>query len=239
MGNPPVKLSGLGIPRWRILLSYLADQYIEALPSDVSGTVSLLLCRGRLQLCSENAIYSYDDLYDNFGDALQKFPINFPGKAEVLILGFGLGSVALLLEKQYPQQHFSFTGIELDESVIELASRYTLPRLRSSVTLHFAEAAGFIHQATTSRFHFIAVDVFVDDQIPEALQTREFIQSCYDLLEPEGMMMMNWLGQFPEDEQKAGRFFENIVRPVCPEAISLKTSGNVMIIMPRGDYQHL
>ena len=88
------------IPRWKKMLSYLIDLRIEQSSSDHHRHLDIWLSKGRFQLCTENAVYSYEDLYDNFGKlftkklAMERLPGN-----QVLILGLGLGSIAIILDQ--------------------------------------------------------------------------------------------------------------------------------------------
>ena len=118
------------IPRWKRLLSYFVEFHIESAPSELNPHLYVSLNRGRYQLCTANAVYSFADLYDNFVKAFQRLqPAQLPIR-EVLLLGFGLGSIPLMLEKKF-HCRIRYTGVEADESVIWLAGKYALPELQS------------------------------------------------------------------------------------------------------------
>ncbi|MEO0338417.1 MAG: hypothetical protein AAF242_04310, partial [Bacteroidota bacterium] len=57
---------------WTKLLSYIAEYPLERVESDHNEELIVLLRHGRHQLCTPNAIYSYDDLYNNFSESLAK-----------------------------------------------------------------------------------------------------------------------------------------------------------------------
>lgn len=216
------------VPAWKRWLSHFFEIHLESAPSDVNPHLYVSLKRGRYQLSTAHAVYSYDDLYHNFAGLFERMRLDrLPGD-EVLVLGFGLGSVPYLLEQVHGIQ-LSYTGVELDESVIQLASAYTLPRLDSPVQLIAADAAAFV-QRNERRFDLIVVDVFLDDKIPEAIQQAGFFSRVKEGLKPGGMVIMNTLAATEQDQKKSAQLFENVFRPVFPEAVAIPVPGNLMLI---------
>ena len=112
-------------------LSYVTPQLIETRKSEYSEVLKLYLSNGRYMLCADNAIYSYEDKYINFVKAFNA--IDFEGHSfkKVLILGFGLGSIPIILEKQFGDR-FEITGVELDEQVASLFSKFAQPKISSN-----------------------------------------------------------------------------------------------------------
>ena len=55
------------LPRWKRWLSYFWTIPIESVQSEVNPDLHVSLIKGRFQLYTQHAIYSFDDLYDNFG----------------------------------------------------------------------------------------------------------------------------------------------------------------------------
>jgi len=75
-------------PFWKKWYSYLDDVLIEQTESLYNEDLYVLLCKGRYQLCTNNAIYSYADKYENFKIAFDKLRIEEHDIEEVLILGW-------------------------------------------------------------------------------------------------------------------------------------------------------
>ena len=162
------------VPHWKRLLSYLIDLRIESSASDHHQHLDIWLSRGRFQLCTENAVYSYEDLYENFGSlfkeklALDRLPGN-----RVLILGLGLGSIPIILD-QISRDHWDFSAVEIDDEVCRLANIYASPKISSPLEVHVADAQIYLSVNHTS-FDLICVDLFVDDEIPEEFRTEDFL----------------------------------------------------------------
>jgi len=112
------------IPFWKKCLSYIKDVPLDHRFSEMNGDLTLLLVKGRFQLCTENAIYSYDDLYDNFTGAFRRMNLDSIPGDQVLLLGLGLGSIPIILEKKFNRQ-FEYTAVELDEEIVALQEKYT------------------------------------------------------------------------------------------------------------------
>ena len=217
------------IPAWKRWLSYVWELHVESAPSALNPHLYVSIQEGRYQLSTANAIYSFADRYDNYTLALaQVRPELLHG--DVLVLGYGLGSVPHLLEKNHPAD-YTFTGVELDENVLYLADKYG-PPLASPVDLVQADAYAFVHQ-DYRQYQVIAMDVFVDDLIPERFMEPFFLEALCDLLAPDGVLLYNCLALKATDKADTLAFFAGNFRSVFPEATYLDVDGNYMLLNNR------
>ena len=74
------------------------------------------LKKNNLELCTENAVYSYGKYYYAFSEAFKKINIEKYDINNVLILGLGMGSIIEILEEYF--EKLSFTGVEKDNAII-------------------------------------------------------------------------------------------------------------------------
>ena len=81
--------------------SYISEVHIESTSSEYNESLHVLLKNGRYQLCTPNAVYSYADKYDNFKDCFKQLNLNHKSLQNILLLGFGLGSIPYMLEKKF------------------------------------------------------------------------------------------------------------------------------------------
>ncbi|MBL0084938.1 MAG: hypothetical protein IPP37_21995 [Saprospiraceae bacterium] len=165
-------------PFYKNWLSYFTEVPIVSTGSDYNEVLDLFLVKGRYQLCTEKAIYSYGDKYDNFANAFRQ--IDLEGVNDVLVLGLGLASIPYILEKIH-HKNFVYTGVEIDEEVVYLASKYVLDELKSEVHVYTTDAYTFLCM-NESRYDLICMDVFVDDLIPEELESLDFTEMLRDTL---------------------------------------------------------
>lgn len=214
--------------KWQRWLSYLWEIPIERVSSPYNELLSVYLKNGRYQLCTANAIYSYDDLYDNFTSAFHRLQLERQNIEEVLLLGLGLGSIPYTLEKIF-HQFYHYTAVEIDEAIIDLAHRYTLRYLDSGIDIIAADAVVYVAQ-TGQTFDLICMDIFQDDEVPEDFEQLTFLRQLKDLLSPGGWLLYNRLSLTQEDRQNTRLFFEDTFRAVFPEATYLDVKTNWILL---------
>ena len=215
-------------PFWKKIISYITELHIESAPSDINPHLYVSLNRGRYQLCTANAIYSYEDLYDNYFEAFKEIEIDKRKVKNVLILGFGLGSIPFMLEKHF-QKKYHYTAVEIDESVLYLATKYALPEIDSSIQMICADAFAFVMQCQ-EKFDLVCMDVFLDDIIPEEFEASDFLENLKRLIAKDGLLLYNRLANTPQDLDATQTFFKEKFQPVFPEAKYLEVKGNWMLL---------
>lgn len=223
----------ISIPFWKKTLSYLFPIRLETSYSDVNKLLVVNLHKGRLQLLTENAIYSYDDLYDNFDEAFKQLNLTSKDTQEILVLGLGLGSVPYLLEKKYGIAGH-ITAVEIDEEVIRLASSYSLHRLKSGIDCVCADAFIFL-EITSQKFDLICMDVFQDELIPEEFTSEGFLHLIKKKLRPNGILLFNHLATTSQDKLKAEDYFKQIFLKIFPNATIIATRHNYILCSVKVD----
>ena len=208
-------------------MSYLDEVVLERVSSELNPILIVSLRRGKLMLSTNNAIYSFDEYYDNFGHTFNEVQLPHNG-SQVLILGGGLGSIPLLLENIH-QRDYEYLMIEKDHAVIDLCSRYTLPRLNSMVEIVEADAYSFVMQST-QKFFMICMDVFKSDIIPEKFKSKEFLYQLKKSLTSDGILLYNCLALTKEDLSTTKAFLEEQFLQVFPNAGYIKAHGNWILI---------
>lgn len=208
--------------------SFISPVHLESIQGLDNQTLSVYLSNSRYQLSTENAIYSYDDLYDNFSLAFEKVDWNqLPERSHVLILGLGLGSIPYMLEKKFNKK-FSYTAVEYDESVIFLASKYSLPRIKSSMQIICRDAASHIME-DEDEYDIICIDVFIDDVIPDSISEREFLLNIKCLLSKSGIVIFNRLNRKNDEKNLMKEYIDQVFSVVFPDYGSIQVEGNCML----------
>ncbi|MFH0894245.1 MAG: hypothetical protein V2A54_07405, partial [Bacteroidota bacterium] len=105
------------------IMSYASGTVVEMSDSTVTPGLHVYCLRGKLQMNSVNANYSEGPLRTAFEVEFRK--LDLPGRniKNTLILGFGAGSVASLLQEKF-NIDCAITGVELDPEVIRLGEKY-------------------------------------------------------------------------------------------------------------------
>jgi len=210
------EINRLNIPFWKNLLSHLVEFPLETVLGNDNLPLTVCLHKGRFQLYSENAIYSWDDLYTQFRDVFNHLAPEIKQKKEVLLLGLGLGSIPFLLEHKMGVDAY-YTAVELDENIIYLAEKYTLQYLKSGISTLQADALAFPYY-TEEKFDLICFDVFNDHLTPLEFFSTDYFEALKESMEPDGLLLFNVLrAQNPP--------IENILT-VFPNAITYKSNEN-------------
>ena len=216
-------------PTYRRWMSYLWEQVLETASSEHNAFLQVSLVHGRLQLVAEEAIYSFGDYYLNFRKLFEAFDFDrLPARAEVLVLGLGLGSIIDLLE-HHVGVDYAFVAVEIDPVIIDLATRYSLPRFTSPVEVAQTDALTFL-QLDARRYDLICVDVFQDATVPDHLNTTEFLELLRDSLAPGGALVYNRLASSTQDRVSARAFFDHTFLNAYPTGHLFDTGGNYMLV---------
>jgi len=206
----------------------MTEIHIESAPSVTNPHLYVSMKNGKYQLCTENAIYSYDENYHNFAGTFLQLELARIQQQDILILGFGLGSIPLILENKFAIKAY-FTGIELDENVLYLFEQYNAERINNSLQLICADA--LIYAATCQQqYGMICSDIFLDNTIPSAFLSIDYLEDLERLLEDDGLLVMNTLAMSADNQAAATDYFNNKFLEVFPNAIKLKVHHNYMLL---------
>lgn len=215
-------------PFWITIGSYIGDIVLEKEQSTYSGELEVICRNGRYALCTQNAVYSYDDLYINFRESFRRLDLEQYEIQNVLVLGLGLGSIPYLLEKKFKKK-YTYTLVEIDQKVVNLATKYTLSELTSPLNIICMDALEYI-KSCTATFDLVAVDIFIDDQIPTSFESIQFLENVKKVLSPNALLMYNRLIYKGELEIKNKDFFEKKFKKVFKDADCLSLGDNKMLV---------
>ena len=213
---------------WTRLISHIVQVPITKATSHQGDSLHIHLIKGRLQLSTDKAVYSFDDKYDNFVHGLKAIRPEKYRNTPFLILGGGLGSVPYILEHKHsitPQ----FTIVEIDIAIIHLFNQFTKPRLRSDIDIQAVDAESFV-QNTSNKYGVIVIDLFIDDCIPDKFQTKEFLSQCRQALLPDGVILYNWMTVSKDETEAFLAYKVNVFDSVLTQTKAVKTKYNHVLI---------
>ena len=145
----------------------------------------------------------------------------YPHAQSCLVLGLGGGSIPRMMLKARPK--IEVEAVEIDPSVVKLASRYfdihTLPRFR----IHQKDAAAFL-KSCTSQYGVVIVDTYLGEQFPNQCSTPEFISNARKCLLADGVIVVNWLGSETKKHDDLLKTIESLIGPVW-QLTGLKTNN--------------
>jgi spermidine synthase len=188
-------------------LSWFWPQKIHVLEGEISPVLEVTYENGKKVLNAGRVNYSFGALHEVFRFAFAEARVRELGPKEVLILGFGAGSIASILTDEYKLE-CRITGVEADSKVIMVAkNEFQLDRYKSLELVH-AKAEEFVFE-TKKKFDLIAVDVFVEETVPASCQTKEFLEQLSSLLTTGGKAVFNIMPKLGMDgkDEFEDRFF--------------------------------
>lgn len=159
---------------------------IETHPSAFSEVLEIRLVNNRLVLDSQKANYSFGTLHKVMEAGLKRVLKKKNILNSVLMLGYGGGSFAELLGREY-RKEVSVTAVEIDPAVIALAERW-FPN--PQVNLQCEDAAGFA-ETCTQKYDLIVSDVFIDLEMPGFATGQTYLEHLKSMLDPGGALIIN------------------------------------------------
>ena len=170
--------------RLKQLFSYLWDIPIERSASKENPYLEVVWSNGRKMLNSKNANYSFGNGYKVFEFAFKHIP--FP-QQHVLVLGFGAGSVAHLLDRLAYKSHL--TGVEYDAEIIRLY-RDHFAKPNPPVDLHCMDALDYLLNDTKT-YDLIVIDLFNDLDTSPLIYQQDFTAALLKRLSQNGSLIYN------------------------------------------------
>lgn len=209
------------------LLSYVKDISLEETFSEFNPHLEVLLVNGRHQLITKDAIYSYDDKYDNFYKSFKQINWSIFKPKKVLVLGLGLGSVIYILEKKF-DFIFDYIAVEIDSEIVRMAHKYTLKHLKSYVEVMLVDAENYLN-ITTENYDLILMDIFQSSEIPEKFQNTAFLSKLSSRLNANGLLFYNRMNA--TDSDKASNIqFDADFKDIFPNCTSIPIKDNLMYL---------
>jgi len=186
------------------------------------------LSKGKIKLSTKNAIYSFEEYYSVFEKGFQQLQLKPGVFKNALILGFGLGSVPVLLERVY-RLNLDYTGIELDKAVIDFAEKYLEPSILAMVNLVEADAYEWVLNETAEpRYDLIVIDLFVDHRTSPVFFEPLFLKKTSSLLNKNGLLLFNTLA-FKSNKKKVLAYYEKVFISTFANAFKMKFSANWLL----------
>ncbi|MEZ5008681.1 MAG: methyltransferase domain-containing protein [Chitinophagales bacterium] len=211
------------IPRWKHVLSYLTDIHLMSIVSHKNGPMQLFYSSGEFKLTTLNVVYSWGKHYRSFAKAITDLKVLEQKNIEsVLVLGWGMGSIAKLLE-DHPSVK-KITGVDHDGTLVKLYNAEFKDQSPFDIKLHVADAMKFVMD-DLQQYDLICCDIFVDNITPPKIIAKPFLSNIHRLLKPNGLVLLSKLNRTTLD-RKQNEVLEHNLRDLNIDFQSLKSFGN-------------
>ena len=178
------------IPFYKRVLSYLKPVWLQNEVGYTHRHLELLLYKDRIQLATEDALYSDGEYYTPALSALDYLASFLPQVKDMLIMGVGLGSAVQIMEKRGYEP--LFTLVELDKVILKLALEFLAANTATKLNPYCEDAEVFM-QGNGKKFDLIFIDIFDSRDVPDFVTSTSFLQKCKDSLNPGGRLALNYI----------------------------------------------
>lgn len=219
----------------KFISSFFFTHTIEERKSEVSGKLDVFYSNGKYMLDTANVNYSFGGDLTVFQKAFGQFKVRERKIKNALILGFGAGSVASILQDEFGKE-VEMVGVEKDAEVISLAKKYFSIHKYKKLSLHCADAHDFVLTTSPAPFDLVVVDIFIDLVVPEKFQDEKFISALNKFLSPEGILFYNFIARDEKTRDKGAQLYNRMNTLIGhPEWIRLfaKSTENWVFVCDR------
>lgn len=140
-----------------------------------------------------------------------------PG-SEVLLLGLGGGT----LVQQFERLKFKIDVVEIDERVKEVAIKYFFVDPATNIMID--DARRYINTCQ-KKYDIITLDLFLNETPPAHVLSLESFRKIKSLLQPGGIMMMNFYGYINGNKGRASRCIVKTMQAAGLNVSILATPG--------------
>lgn len=197
------------------LSSFIIEREVFCTSSPYNAELKVVLNNGAYLLNSGKANYSFGNLHRVFQKVFARTKLAEKNIKSALLLGFGTGSVAHILQHEL-KINCPITGVEIDSEVIKLARTYFKLSSLNDCEIFEQDAEVFL-QTTKKKYDLIIVDVFNEIEVPDKFQQASFIEEIKNKLTPYGMVYFNFVvdtsiqaKQYTQVKQVFSEYFSNI-----------------------------
>lgn len=193
------------IKKW---LSYVWPFTLKSWQSEYSGRMELILVNGKKVLNTQHANYSFDSLHRVFQQVLKKHIPLLKPEENILLLGLGGGSVPYIIRREMKINN-PLTAIEIDPLMIQIAKEEFDVESLGNLTIIQADAETWISNCY-EKYACIIIDIFIDDQVPESIQTIEFLNEIKRILLPGGRLFFNTIQRNKNQSIENSTLYQNL-----------------------------
>lgn len=192
----------------KYIASFIFPIRIEYRTSEINGKVEVVHINGKYVLDSAHANYSFGGLHRVFQTAFSQFKIKDRKMDSALILGFGGGSVASILQKEYGKK-IKILGVEKDKEIIDLARKYFSIDEYKNLNLICHDAREFVFNCD-KKFDLIVIDVFVDRNVPDEFTEEKFLSRLKNLISEKGILFFNLVVYNEKVRNKGAKLYNDL-----------------------------
>jgi spermidine synthase len=171
------------------LLSWVWDIPIEKTSSPQNKYLEVVWSNGKKMLNTKEANFSFGNGYKVFETGMRSITEEISQAQDILILGFGCGSILHLLEHVYLYDK-NIEGIEYDPEIIRLFKEHFAQNYTNEPELYAVDALNYL-KTLQKRYDIIFIDLFIELDNSPLLSDNKFITYLQDSIHKGGTLVFN------------------------------------------------
>ena len=188
----------------KFIFSFFWVVPVEKGKSELSPGLEVVYSMGKKMLNSETANYSHGNLHTVFKFAIRQLEWNPQTTSNILVLGFGGGSIVKILREDYGYKN-KILGVEHDPEVIRLYKKHFYKENHQPLDLILEDAYSFL-LTHRDKYDLIFIDLFDDLQTIDMVYTEEFSELLKLRLQDAGKIVINTVEESDSDLRRTREF---------------------------------
>lgn len=185
----------------KVIQDLLSFKVVFQDQSKISGLIEVVMVLNQPRLMVGGMIQSGGLVRKIWEKGIKKLKKEKKKVAKALMLGFGGGDAAFVIDKHYPEAQV--TGVEIDEKIIKASKRYFNLGSLKRLEIIIDDGLEFL-RFSKDRYDLILVDVYLGQKMPEKFKTKAFFKLAKKRLNNRGALVLNHLffGKYREQAER-------------------------------------
>ncbi len=182
------------------MASWLFSVPVEQAVGSRSPGLEVRIEQGRYVMDAKSVNYSFGQLHRVFRKAFREAGVRERNPGSMLVLGLGAGSIPHIAYHELGLSG-SMTGVEADPEVLRLGRTYFGLDAYERLRVEECDAIEFLLR-DGNRYDLIAVDLFIDAEVPAVFRERDFFRILHGRLADRGLLLYNVMPAGPGEGDK-------------------------------------
>lgn len=171
------------------IASFVWDVPIERSSSAENNYLEVVWSNGIKMLNTKEANFSFGNGYMVFEEAMKYTTTAISKAKNILILGFGCGSILHLLEKKFKYTG-NLVGVEYDKEILRLFHKHFAQAYTLKPVLHTKDALDFLEKSTET-YSMLFIDLFHELDNSPLLNSLQFRNALMNACTPNTTLIFN------------------------------------------------
>ena len=190
------------------MLSYIIPVKLDSGYGQDGVRLDVYYDLGKIKLFTDTTNYSGGKLKKLFRKALKS--LTFKGDEDILVLGFGMGSIWEIVREEYGLTDVLITGVDYEPLVKQYIEKYVPKIIKDTNTyLNISDALAFL-ETNAKTYNYILIDLFQNDCVADVVLDRSFIKNIFTHCNKHSIVVLNTMNMLDNNLDVYKQYFEII-----------------------------